>query len=139
MTTAQFAVVSAPIDAAAVASAVTCGEPGREGAVVTFIGAVRGENGGRRVRHLDYEAYAPLAERVFAQIAGEAASEWPGVRIAIHHRVGRLVAGEASVVIAAASPHRAEAFAGCRVRDRAHQAGGADLEARGVRARRGVD
>ena len=38
----------------------------------------------------------------------------PGVRLAIHHRIGRLEIGEASVAIAAASPHRADAFAACR-------------------------
>ena len=63
---------------------------------------------------LDYEAYELLAERTFAQIASEASGRWPSTRIAIHHRSGRLDIGEASVVIAAGSPHRAEAFAACR-------------------------
>ena len=63
---------------------------------------------------LDYEAYAPLALKAFEQIAAEAAEQWPGARLAIHHRIGRVAIGEASVVIAAASPHRADAFAACR-------------------------
>jgi molybdopterin synthase catalytic subunit len=63
---------------------------------------------------LDYEAYEPLAVAAFRQIADETAGRWPGARLAIHHRTGRLEIGEASVVIAAASPHRADAFSACR-------------------------
>jgi len=90
--------------------------PGGEGlgGVASFLGIVRGRNVGRSVRWLEYDAYEPLAVRTFARIADEIAAEWPGVRVAIHHRVGRLEIGEASVAIAAASAHRAEAFAACR-------------------------
>ena len=106
-----FLVTDAPIDTAHVTAAVSRDD---SGAVTTFIGLVRDHNAGRRVLWLDYEVYAPLAERVFAQIADEARERWPAVRLAIHHRTGRLAIGDASVVIAAASPHRADAFAGCR-------------------------
>lgn len=102
---------SEPLDAAAVASSVAGPDCG---AAATFIGLVRDENAGRRVLWLDYEAYAPLAERAFERIAAEAARQWPHARLAIHHRTGTLALGEASVVIAAASPHRADAFAACR-------------------------
>ena len=87
---------------------------GREGAVTSFLGLVRGENLGRQVVELLYEAYEPLALRAFERIAAEVAEHWPSVRLALHHRIGRLQVGEASVAIAAASPHRAEAFAACR-------------------------
>ena len=86
-------------------SAVGCG------AVTAFIGLVRDLNAGRRVKYLDYEAYAPLAIKSFERIAAEAAERWPAATLAIHHRTGRVEIGEASVVIAAASPHRADAFA----------------------------
>lgn len=109
--TPLFLVTGAPLDAAAAAGAVE--GPGC-GAVATFIGLVRDHNAGRRVLWLDYEAYAPLAERTFARIAAEAAERWPSARLAIHHRTGRLAIGDASVVIACASPHRAEAFAASR-------------------------
>ena len=102
---------AAPLDAAAVTAAVA---RAGDGAVATFVGLVRDHNVGRRVLWLDYEAYAPLALKAFGQIADEAASHWPDVRLAIHHRTGRIEIGEASVVIAAASPHRADAFAACR-------------------------
>ena len=106
-----FLVTAARLDTAAVAAAVA--HPGC-GAVATFVGLVRDSNLGRRVLWLEYEAYAPLAERTFEGIAEEAAARWTSARLAIHHRTGRLEIGEASVAIAAASPHRAEAFAACR-------------------------
>jgi molybdopterin synthase catalytic subunit len=81
---------------------------------VTFVGTVRDHNAGRRVLWLEYEAYESLARRSFERIAAEASTEWPLTRMAIHHRTGRLEIGDASVVIAAASAHRAEAFAACR-------------------------
>jgi molybdopterin synthase catalytic subunit len=84
------------------------------GAVVSFLGLVRDHNQGRRVTHLVYEAYEPLAVKALEQIVREAAAEWPSTRLAIHHRTGRLEIGEASVAIAAASAHRADAFAASR-------------------------
>jgi molybdopterin synthase catalytic subunit len=104
-------ITAAPLDAAAVTAAVA---RAGDGAVATFVGLVRSENAGRRVLWLDYEAYAPLALKAFERIAGEAASHWPDARVIIHHRTGRVEIGAASVVIAAASPHRADAFAACR-------------------------
>ena len=90
-------------------------EPARsDGAVVTFLGLVRNHNVGRRVRYLEYEAYEPLALKTFERIAAEVRDRWPGARLALHHRVGRLEIGEASVAIAAASAHRGDAYAACR-------------------------
>ncbi len=85
-----------------------------DGAIATFVGLVRNHNAGRKVRYLEYEAYEPLARKVFERIAAEVGTRWPGVLLALHHRVGRLEIGEASVAIAAASVHRGEAFAACR-------------------------
>ncbi len=106
-----FQVTAAALDPAAVGAAVA---RSGDGAVSTFVGLVRDHNAGRRVLWLDYEAFAPLAVKTFEQIAAEAAGTWPGARLAIHHRTGRVAIGEASVAIAAASPHRADAFASCR-------------------------
>jgi molybdopterin synthase catalytic subunit len=111
MAAGRFRIVPEPLDAAAAAASVSAPSCG---AVALFVGTVREENAGHRVTWLDYEAYEPLAVRVFEQIDDEARARWPGVRLAIDHRVGRLAIGEASVVIAAASPHRAEAFAAAR-------------------------
>ncbi len=107
----RFGVTSDPLDASAVSAIVSSSDCG---AVATFVGLVRNENGGRRVLWLEYEAYEPLAVKSFVRIDEEAGDRWPSIGLAIHHRIGRLEIGEASVVIAAASPHRAEAFAACR-------------------------
>jgi len=94
-------------------TAVTAGG-GAEGGVVVFLGLVRNHNAGRKVLHLEYEAYEPLAVKSFERIAAEVEARWPGVRLGLHHRTGRLDIGEASVVIVTASAHRADAFASCR-------------------------
>jgi molybdopterin synthase catalytic subunit len=107
----RFRVTVAPLDVADVATLVA--DPGC-GAVVTFVGLVRDHNAGRRVRFLEYECFEPLALKAFARIAAEAGDTWPDVQLAIAHRVGTLQVGEASVVIATASPHRPGAFAACR-------------------------
>lgn len=107
----RFSIVNDPLDATPLESLVTDGECG---AVATFVGRVRRQNAGRAVLWLEYEAFAPLAISSFERIAREAEERWPGVKLAIAHRVGRLAIGEASIVIAAGSPHRDEAFAVCR-------------------------
>jgi molybdopterin synthase catalytic subunit len=101
-----------PLAAALAGSGGT--DSGAEGAVVTFLGLVRNHNAGRSVRYLEYEAYEPLAIRAFERIVAEIGARWPGARIALHHRVGRLEIGEASVAIAARSAHRGDAYAACR-------------------------
>jgi len=100
----------APLDAAHLSSLV---EGPEMGAVVTFSGNVRNHNRGRRVEHLEYDAYRPMAERQLREIAEEASRRWE-CRIAVQHRVGRLEIGEASVLVAAACAHRGDAFDACR-------------------------
>ena len=105
------AITTAPLDTGALVRALdTTGI----GAVTTFIGLVRDHNLGRRVLHLEYEAYDALALRGLDLIVAEATAQWPTVRLGIHHRTGRMAIGEASVAIAAASPHRADAFSASR-------------------------
>jgi molybdopterin synthase catalytic subunit len=115
MPTTLLTLTADPIDMASVVRLVEAGEPaGRFGAVASFLGTVRGENQGRRVVELEYEAYEPLAIKAFEIISGEVAQHWPTIRLAVQHRIGRVRIGEASIMIAAASPHRAEAFQACR-------------------------
>jgi molybdopterin synthase catalytic subunit len=114
MDEARLAIVSGPLDVEAVLGQVAGLGDGQHGAIVTFVGTVRSHNAGRQVTGLEYEAYEPLAIRAFERIADEVAARWSSVRLAIRHRVGNLQVGETSVVIAASSAHRAEAFAGCR-------------------------
>ena len=99
-----------PLRPAALAAAVASR---RHGACAAFVGVVRAVHAGRRVKAVSYDAFTPLAEKELARIAAEAARRWPAA-VAAEHRLGRLRVGEASVAIAAASAHRAEAFEACR-------------------------
>lgn len=89
------------------------GGPGM-GGIVTFTGMVRLHSRGTTIDHLEYEAYAPMAVKVMTQLCDEIEGEVAGARLAVEHRVGHLAIGEIAVVIAAAAPHRAEAFTACR-------------------------
>ena len=110
-----LAIGSEPLQPERIASAVAAGsDPGADGAVVTFLGLVRNHNLGRGVRYLEYEAYEPLALKAFERIAAEISERWPSARMALHHRIGRLEVGEASIAIATRSPHRGDAYASCR-------------------------
>ena len=81
------------------------------GAVTTFVGIVRGTTGGREVQCLEYEAYTDMAEETLLQIGEEIRTRWQAIaQVAIIHRVGRLVVGEISVVIALSAAHRAGTF-----------------------------
>lgn len=84
------------------------------GGIVTFTGMVRLHSRGTTIDHLEYEAYAPMAIKVMTQLCEEIEAEVAGALIAVEHRVGNLAIGEIAVVIAAAAPHRAEAFTACR-------------------------
>jgi molybdopterin synthase catalytic subunit len=103
-----FVVTEDELDPQAVEALVASDDAG---AIVTFTGTVRNNARNRDVTALDYEAYAPAAERQLGNIGVEIVERWPSVRTAIHHRTGYLLPGVASVVIACSSPHRAEAFA----------------------------
>lgn len=107
---AEITLTQSAIDTAAVGHSIEAAE---FGAVVTFSGNVRDNAQGREVLYLEYEGYAPLAEKELARIAAEAEGRWT-VRCAIVHRLGRLEIGECSVAVAVASAHRAEAFEACR-------------------------
>ena len=101
------------LDLRALTGAVAASGSG-DGAIAAFSGLVRDHNQGRRVQFLIYEAYEALAVRTLGRIVDEAREAWPDTRLGVHHRIGRLEIGEASIIIVAASPHRADAFAACR-------------------------
>src|SRR5215510_14132020 len=101
------------LDLNALTNAVSSAASG-DGAIAAFSGLVRDHNQGRRVEFLVYEAYEALAVRTLQRIVGEAPAAWADTRVRVHHRIGRLEIGEASIIIVAASPHRANAFAACR-------------------------
>jgi molybdopterin synthase catalytic subunit/molybdopterin converting factor small subunit len=84
------------------------------GAIATFTGTVRRQSRGREVTRLEYEAYAEMAEEVMARLAVDLEQRYELCKVAIHHRVGTLGIGEASVVIAVSAPHRQDALAACK-------------------------
>ena len=83
------------------------------GAVSLFMGVVRDNNLGRDVDYLEYDAYPAMATKVMRQIAAEIRDRWDVLEIAMHHRIGRLEIGEASVAVAVASAHRGEGIEAC--------------------------
>ncbi|MCX5743255.1 MAG: molybdopterin converting factor subunit 1 [Proteobacteria bacterium] len=84
------------------------------GGIVTFVGMVRRHSRGVVVDHLEYEAYGSMAMREMRRLVTEIEAEVPGTRLAVEHRRGHLAIGDLAVAIAAAAPHRAEAFTACR-------------------------
>jgi molybdopterin synthase catalytic subunit len=84
------------------------------GAVVVFEGIVRDHSGTRRTLYLEYEAYEPMAMARLREIGAAMRQRSDGGSIALVHRLGRLEIGETSVLVCAASAHRAAAFDSCR-------------------------
>ena len=101
--------VRQPIDVAALQDAGAA-----DGAVCLFLGVVRDHHEGRAVVRLEYEAYEEMALPLMEEIAAEARARFGASQVRMVHRLGTLEVGEVSVAVAAASPHRAEAFAACR-------------------------
>ena len=84
------------------------------GGIVLFLGTVRDNSRGKRVRHLEYEAYAEMAEAKMREIASGLERAHAPLRLALHHRTGDLAIGEVAVIVAAAAPHRDAAFVAAR-------------------------
>jgi molybdopterin synthase catalytic subunit len=84
------------------------------GAIATFIGTPRARSRDRDVIRLEYEAYEGMAEETMAAIADELKQRYRLLDIAIHHRVGVVEVGDASVVIAVSAAHRGDALAACK-------------------------
>lgn len=105
------AIVAGPIDLGRLYERV---QASGIGAVSMFVGTVRDVNEGRSVTGMDYEAYESMAAAELRAVASEVCAQMPDLRVALEHRVGTLALGEASVVIAAAHPHRGPAIEGAR-------------------------
>jgi molybdopterin synthase catalytic subunit len=102
-----FALTRHAIDPRAVIARL---QTGAEGAVVTFEGTVRNNTAGRRTLCLDYEGYESMALKVMAQIGREIAVGRQVARVAMVHRLGRMLIGETSVAVIVTAPHRRPAF-----------------------------
>jgi len=106
----MFVVTRDHLDPATLVQAVRRDE---SGAVALFYGVVRNESEGRRVLHLEYDAYPSMAVKKMREVAQEVRGRWPITEIAIAHRIGRLEIGETSLLVAVSAPHRREAFEAC--------------------------
>jgi molybdopterin synthase catalytic subunit len=84
------------------------------GGTCLFLGTVRNGPDEQGVTAIEYSAYEEMVEVEFGRLLADAGQRWPDTRIAVRHRLGVIPPGEASIAIAAAAPHRAEAFAACR-------------------------
>jgi molybdopterin synthase catalytic subunit len=107
----RTAIVRAPIDTEALLREV---DSARNGASVLFVGTVREQNGGRAVTGIEYAAYGAMAQRELESIVAECCTRFGSDDVVAEHRIGYLAIGEASVAIAAAHPHRDQAYAASR-------------------------
>ena len=103
--------VREPIDAVTIEREIKAGV---DGAMCVFDGIVRNNTRGRQTLHLDYEAYEEMALRQMNELREQAIAKFGVREVAIVHRLGRLLVGETSVLIAVASAHRGAAFDACR-------------------------
>eukprot|EP00168_Porphyra_purpurea_P005481 TRINITY_DN1655_c0_g1_i1.p2 TRINITY_DN1655_c0_g1~~TRINITY_DN1655_c0_g1_i1.p2 ORF type:complete len:195 (+),score=68.65 TRINITY_DN1655_c0_g1_i1:480-1064(+) len=88
----------------------------RAGAVSTFVGTTRGTFQGKVVVRLEYEAYEAMAVKQLSLLCAAVRAKHPAVlHVAVHHRLGVVDVGQASVVISVSSPHRREAIVSCRL------------------------
>jgi molybdopterin synthase catalytic subunit len=100
-----------PLDVSTLLASVGGGDVGGTAA---FIGTVRRSAEDGDVVGIEYSAYETMADAEFDRILAEAAGRWATARVAVRHRLGLVSTGDVSVVVVAAAPHRAEAFAACR-------------------------
>jgi molybdopterin synthase catalytic subunit len=96
-----------PIDIPGIMTVMNFSE---SGGIVTFCGIVRNNNHGRNVKHLEYEAYEPMAKKKILEIAADAANKWKLTSALCIHRLGKLEISECAIFILTCSAHRAEAY-----------------------------
>ncbi len=106
-------IIEGPLPGGLLTPAVLCAPD--HGAITSFVGVVRNHHHGRGVTHLIYDCYRPMAEKLLCDLVQEVAARFdPGLHAAIHHGIGRIDPGQASVAIHVASAHRVAAFDACR-------------------------
>lgn len=109
----QHGIIDGAIPTTLLTSATLCAP--EHGAIASFIGVVRNHHNGRGVTHLIYDCYRPMAKKLLADLAQEAATKFDQeLRVTIHHGIGRMEPGQPSIAIHVASAHRVAAFDACR-------------------------
>ena len=84
------------------------------GAVVYFLGVVRGREEGTQIQAIDYETFQKMAEHQFGLLFDEMERRWPIESVRLIHRVGIVKVNEPSLWVEVIAPHRGEAFAACQ-------------------------
>ena len=84
------------------------------GGTCAFLGTVRNGPEEHGVAAIEYSAYDEMVDAELGRIVSEARERWPRARASVRHRIGKIPAGEASIAIVVAAPHRAQAFEACR-------------------------
>ena len=84
------------------------------GAVVYFLGVVRGEEAGAAIRAIEYETFQRMAEHQFNLLFDEMVKRWPIESVRLCHRIGVVKVNEPSLWVEVVAPHRGEAFAACQ-------------------------
>lgn len=111
MTTPRVRIMSTPLS---VDEALSAASERSWGGIVIFLGTVRESSRGKRVTHLEYEAYAEMAEAKMREIALTLEKKHEPCRVVLHHRIGDLAIGEIAVIVVAGAPHRDAAFKAAR-------------------------
>ncbi len=106
----MFEIVNDPISVEAILKKVSTS---KAGAISTFVGVTRNYTGTNKVDYLVYEAYHSMSMAMMEQIGEETREKFDIEKIAITHRIGKVVLEEASVVIAVSAGHRAAAINAC--------------------------
>jgi molybdopterin synthase catalytic subunit len=84
------------------------------GAVVHFLGVVRGQEEGKAIGAIEYEVFQRMAEHQFHRLFDELEKRWPIESVRLVHRIGVVRVNEVSLWVEVVAPHRGEAFAACR-------------------------
>ncbi len=110
--TRDFRITFAPLS---IAEVYQMADHTANGAVVIMSGTVREQTEGKSVTYLEYQAYEPMAVKIFEQISDRIFHQWQDTNsVIIHHRVGKLRIQDISVLVAVGCPHRQEAFSACQ-------------------------
>jgi molybdopterin synthase catalytic subunit len=108
----ELTITSAPIDEPALLQKRKLSSG--MGAVIYFLGVVRGTEAGTTINAIEYEAFQQMAEHQFNLLFDEMEKRWPIESVRLVHRIGVVKVNEPSLWVEVIAPHRGEAFAACQ-------------------------
>src|SRR5438874_10604952 len=108
----ELTIRSDPIDEALLSRSRTLSD--EMGAVICFLGFVRGREDDTAISAIEYEAFQRMAEHQFNLLFDEMEKRWPIESMRLVHRVGLVKVNEPSLWVEVIAPHRGEAFAACQ-------------------------